>query len=106
MVELRRRNWRPWIVEQTIPKTFIKRDMFGFVDVVALDRQPGFLLLQVTTSHNVPARCRKIREQCTSAARECLQAGNRIEVWGWHQPGGPRTRWQLRTVPIELGSLP
>lgn len=105
MAELRRRKWRGAIVEQTIPKTFIKRDMFGFVDVVALDHRPGFLLLQVTSYSHVANRARKIREQCNEAARECLEAGNRIQVWGWHQPGGARSRWKLRTVPIELESL-
>lgn len=34
--ECRKRGWIAQVVEQTIPRTFIKRDLFGIIDVIAV----------------------------------------------------------------------
>lgn len=59
----------------------VKRDLYGFGDLLVLDGEPGALLIQATSRDNVAARLRKIRE--IPEARRWLAAGNRIEVWGW-----------------------
>jgi hypothetical protein len=68
------------IVEKSIPKTFIKKDLFGFADLLAI-RKDEVLLVQVTSGSNVSARVKKITDnEHLPAVRE---AGMRVEVQGW-----------------------
>jgi hypothetical protein len=104
LAECRKRGWLAQGVEQTVPHTFIKRDLFGCIDLVALDGQPGLLGIQATGDHggDVQRRVRKIVGECQAAALRWLAAGNRLEVWGWGLRGGEgeRKRWTLRVVPV------
>lgn len=36
LAECRKRGWVAQVVEQTIPRTFIKRDLFGVIDIIAV----------------------------------------------------------------------
>lgn len=36
LAECKKRGWIAQVVEQTIPRTFIKRDLFGIIDVIAV----------------------------------------------------------------------
>lgn len=36
LAECRKRGWHAQVVEQTIPRTFIKRDLFGVIDIIAV----------------------------------------------------------------------
>lgn len=77
-----------------IARTFAmakRRDLFGFIDGVALDGQPGLLGWQATSATNVAARVRKAEGSEFFAA--WLAAGNRFEVWGWAQ-AKPGARWR------------
>jgi hypothetical protein len=102
LAECKRRGWRAQVVEQTIPHTFIKRDLFGCVDVLALDGLPGVLGIQVTSSSNVAARVAKMRTECAEAVGAWLAAGNRLVVHGWAKRGkaGSRKVWTLREVDL------
>lgn len=69
-----------------------KRDLFEIIDVLAIGR--GITLgVQCTSVKGVSARKRKLSEHENTPL--VLAAGWRLEIWGWHQPGGPRTRWEL-----------
>lgn len=68
------------IVEKTIPKTHIKKDLFGFLDLLAI--RPGQVLgIQVTSWSNISTRVKKI------LAHEnldiVLQSGIQVEVWAF-----------------------
>ena len=67
-------------VEQTIPHTFIKRDMFGFGDLLAI-RRGEVLVVQVTDHTNISKRVAKITEH--ENVGRVREAGIRIEVHGW-----------------------
>lgn len=106
LAECRRRGWLAGVVERRLPKQFVTVDLFGFIDIVALDGRPGVLAIQATgetASGNVSLRLRKIREERADNARAWLAAGNRIEVWGWGKRGGAGKRklWTLRVVPVD-----
>lgn len=61
---MRAKGWYISLVEQTIPHTFIKRDLFGFVDMIAVGH--GQIIgLQVTSNSggNLSARINKAQEQ-------------------------------------------
>lgn len=108
---LRKSGYRAQVVEQTIPHTFIKRDLFGFVDIVAVpssEEQKRIcatpLLIQVTTGSNAAARESKIRGACAGALADCLAAGFIVEVWAWSKRkvkrGGRAVRWEPVTRTI------
>lgn len=103
LAECRKRGWLVGVVEQTIPHTFIKRDLFGFVDIVAVDDQPGAVLIQATGDNagDVARRVTKIRGKAREL-EQCLRAGLRVQVWGWGKRGarGKRKVWTLRVVDV------
>src|SRR5262245_13988782 len=87
---LRRSGFTADVVERwlRIPGKNVRRDLFGFADLLAV--HPGdrvFLLVQCTgdTGGNVAARVKK-----ATGRRELLdwlRAGGRFEVWGWSRRG-------------------
>lgn len=107
LAECRRRGWPAGVVERWIGPHGAggKRvDLFGFIDLIALDDYAGCLAIQATSS-GVADRLRKIDTECHDLAWEWLRAGNRIEVWGWTKRGkaGRRKLWRLRRVLVERG---
>lgn len=113
LAECRKRNWLAEKVEQTVAHSFIKRDLFSFGDVLALDGQPGSLIIQATSGamsgsggHGAN-RVRKIATECADKARRWLLAGNRISVWTFAKQGaaGKQKRWKLKEEPVTLDML-
>ena len=68
-------------VEQWIPHTHRRRDMVGFIDIVAMNEQ-ALIGVQATSASNVSARVRKIVETESKRARMWLRHGQ-ILVIGW-----------------------
>ncbi len=101
--ECRRRLWRAYVCEKWIPQTRRRADAFGFGDVLVIDDKPGALLIQATTTGNMSSRIKKIAEECGDAANAWLDAGNRIQVWGWAKRGlrGHRKLWTLKVYDVE-----
>ena len=93
--ELRKRGYRCQVVEQTIPKTFIKRDLWGLWDVLAI-RDAETLAVQVTSGSNVAARLQKIAE--SEAVADCRKAGWSLAVHGWRKASNGR--WTLREIDV------
>lgn len=93
--ELRKRGYRCQVVEQTIPKTFIKRDLFGLVDVLAI-RENETLAVQVTSGSNVAARLTKIAE--SEAIGDIRKAGWAFHIHGWRKAANGR--WVLREIDV------
>jgi hypothetical protein len=106
MMRLRSQGYIAEKVEQTIPHTFIKRDLLGFIDIIAVGK--GHILgVQATSGDHTAERVHKIETECREKARRWLSAGGLIEVWGWRQlkvPGKMRRPWEpdirrITTVP-------
>jgi hypothetical protein len=96
MTHLRAAGWTVGVVEQRIPNTNITRDLFGFIDLVAI-RGPVTMGVQVTSGSNVAARIRKIAEaEHVGAVR---QAGWKIVVHGWRRSARSGD-WVLRIVDL------
>lgn len=96
-----------WIGPPGVPAMRKRRDLFGFIDLVAMDASQGVLGIQACSDGDVSTRVAKIRTQCYALARAWLERGNRIEVWGWAKKGprGKAKRWTLRVVPIVIADL-
>lgn len=104
--ECRKRGWDAGVVEQTIPHTFIKRDLFGFVDIVAITPD-GIVAIQATGGSGGAHAARVTKILNEPRARRWLAAGQRIEVWSWAIQGarGARKLWTLRTEAIEISAF-
>jgi len=82
-------GWTVAVVEHHIPHTFIKRDLFGFADLLAVSPARGIMAVQVTggrSTSNANARIAKIRSE--PRAGIWLASGGRIAVHSWQ--GGKR----------------
>jgi len=92
---LRAFGWTVGVVEQRIPHTNITRDLYGFIDLVAI-RGAETMAVQVTSGSNVSARVHKIAEsEHVGAVRK---AGWTIVVHGWRK--NSKGLWMLRIVDV------
>jgi len=81
------------IVEHWIPHTRIRRDLWGFADLLAI-RRDDVLAVQVTTRANVAARITKIAE--SEKIARVREANIRVVVHGWGKMANGK--WALREV--------
>jgi hypothetical protein len=93
---LRRSGFLADVVERWVPHAEIRRDLFGFADILAFHpRDKVFLLAQTTTAPNMASRLIKAKRRPELV--QWLRAGGRFEVHGWYQSDN---RWQLRRVEV------
>jgi hypothetical protein len=89
------------VVERWVPGANVRRDLWGFGDLIAIRQGlPGALIIQATSASNMAARISKARRQFALAV--WLRAGNEFECWGWAQRNG---RWHVRRVAIRADDL-
>lgn len=104
MAEMRKRGYLVEKVEQTIPKSFIKRDLFGCIDVIGICG-PVTLAVQATSYSNISARVKKIQVEKADELARMMAAGWKVEVWGWMlrplRKGSKAMRWSYRVVECE-----
>jgi len=89
------------VVERYNPYAKVRVDLFGFIDIVAIDTIKSQLVgVQVTSQSNVSARIKKI--QGLETPDYWRNAGGRIEVHGWAKKGKAKTRktWQITITEI------
>lgn len=82
------------------------QDLFGFIDIVALEPGVyGVLGVQTTTVANQAARLVKIADE--PRARLWLNAANRLWVVGWVKKGkrGERKLWTATVTEVTLENL-
>jgi hypothetical protein len=103
----RKLGWHAQTVEQTVPHTFIKRDLFGVIDIVAVMQgeplNPARILgIQATAGGHHAARVAKILAE--PRARAWVEAGAILEVWSWELQGarGAKKVRRLRRDRIDL----
>src|SRR5262249_15460182 len=82
-------------VDVYLPWARRRRDFSTAADVLAFKAgTPGVLAVQCTSRDNIAARVKKCLS--SASAREWLQAGNRIEVWGWFRvQEGRKKAWRV-----------
>lgn len=104
-------RWNPYAGPERIDpatrtwrRTGIRQDLFGFIDVLALDPQRGIIAIQSCAGSAHAKHRRKIVEECAEAAHEWLRCGGRIELWSWSKRvvvrGGKAMRWVVRVEEI------
>lgn len=101
LVFLRRLGFLPTVVESWVPHAELRRDLWGFADVLAIHpRDRLFLLVQTTSAANVSSRLTKARSKPELAM--WLKAGGLFEVHGWSQRDG---KWHVRRVGVKPDDL-
>lgn len=89
---LREQGWTVEVVEKWIPGANIRKDLFGFIDLVAL-KDDQTLGVQATSYSNISARVKKIESaELLSAVRK---ASWQVWVIGWRKQNN---RWVHKIV--------
>lgn len=78
---LRDQGYPAQVVEKWIAQARKRVDLFGVIDIVAIDGLPGVLGVQTTTASNIRARVKKASNIPEMVA--WLEAGNRLHFHGW-----------------------
>ena len=82
----------------------IRQDLFGWIDVIALDPQRGIVGIQ-SCGQSFAEHLRKLLDSdCTEALLEWLRCGGHAELWGWRKVklkrGGKAQVWRPRVLVI------
>ncbi len=117
LAECRRRGWEAGVVEKPWnPHTKRTLDLFGVIDLIAIvpavvtpwehvaglgdvpgEYKPGAILaIQTTGGNSGNHASRRTKILAEPRARLWVEAGGRLELWSWRQPGGKGSRWVLR----------
>lgn len=92
--KLRKEGYLTDVVEKWIPGANIRRDLYGFIDILGIS-DTDILAVQATTDSHLSERVHKIEDHENLAA--VRKAGIRIECHGWSKKNG---RWQCRVVDL------
>lgn len=92
---LRDQGYRVEVVEKWIPYIKIRKDLFGFIDLIAIKKGSGTLAIQTTSRSNVNARVNKIL--ASEALDDVKGVGWQVIVHGW---GKLKSGWTLKEVNI------
>ena len=98
------------VVEKWNAHARVRQDLFGIVDVIALDPARGFIGVQCTGANGWSDHWQKLT---VDKAQEVLQwletPGGVVELWAWRQikakRGGKALIWQPRIAEITIRDL-
>ena len=84
----------------------IRQDLFGIIDVLALDPEKGVIGIQ-STGQDFAGHKNKLLEERNQECRDWLATpGTALELWGWRKiklkRGGKAERWAPRVAVIIL----
>lgn len=105
MEHLRKLGYAVDKVERRNPVTRITNDLFGFIDLLALETKiyPSLLAVQATSTSNLSSRIKKSLENPLLKFWLSV-SGTEFECWGWSKRGakGKRKLWVLKRVEFTL----
>lgn len=83
----------------------IRQDLFGFLDILALDPESGIVGIQ-SCGQDWSGHVTKLRVERKEIVIRWLQAGARCELWGWRKVkakrGGKQMVWRPRIGDVIL----
>jgi len=86
MEKLRADGYKPWIVEKFnrfAGPHGIRQDMYGIIDIVAI--RPGEILGVQSCGQAFSEHIRKLTEENYLDCADWLEAGGKLELWGWRK---------------------
>lgn len=86
-----------------------RQDLFGFIDIIALDPEKGIVAIQ-SCGQAFSEHYKKIVDtECTENVIAWLNSGGKIELWGWRKlklkKGGKAERWFPRIQEITMQDI-
>lgn len=82
---LREQGYECEIVERWNAFAKVRKDLYGFIDILCMCPHRGFLAVQTTTASHAEARLQKIDQE--PRALQFLAAGGHIHIHGWKKLG-------------------
>lgn len=96
---LRENGYTAQVVERWNSFAKVRQDLFGFIDIVAINPKMGGVLgVQTTSATNMSSHRKKILEN--EVAPIWLRGGNRIQLIVWSKKG-PRGKRKVWTATVE-----
>jgi len=87
----------------------IRQDLFGFIDIIALDTSKGIIGVQ-SCGTAFSQHEKKILEERSMECIEWLRCGGKVELWGWRKVkekrGGVRMVYKPRFREFTLADFP
>lgn len=111
LAELRKRDILAGVTEKWNPHAHIRQDLWGFVDIIAVEPDGDTVGIQTTVMTGRNAHLAKMRKGSTlNNAIRFLQGKNtRIELWLWRKlkekRGGKRERWEPEVQVVTMDDL-
>jgi hypothetical protein len=86
----------------------IRKDLFGFIDIVALGGKRGIIGVQ-STGKDFAGHKKKILEERNEAALDWLRSGGRALLWSWRKEkvkkGGKAEQWVYKEYEFTLADF-
>jgi hypothetical protein len=106
---LKKRGLIVGTVERWLPRVNVRKDLFGFIDLIAMDPDGGRIIGVQSTGQDFSGHREKLtvaaRKQCT----QWIRSGGLIELWGWRKlkvkRGGKAVRYVPQTLEITIEGL-
>lgn len=100
MRELKKNGIKAAIVEKWNSHIRIRQDMFGIIDIIALDPEKGVVGVQ-STGQDFSGHVKKLRDEKAQETLDWLSVpGTSLELWGWRKVkrvrGGTQMIWKPR----------
>jgi hypothetical protein len=97
-----------WIPNPKMPGGGIRKDLFGFIDIITISKANGVVGIQ-SCGQDFSRHFRKITEEKAEEVRAWLEAGAKLQLIGWRKlklnRGGIAMRWTPRIQEITLEDL-
>ena len=97
LAKLRQSGWVAEVVEKTIPRINIKKDLFNCIDIIAIRENRPVLAIQATTMDHRMERVRK--SESLDSTKVWLSTGSRFQVWCWRRL---KSGWTLHRTDFYL----
>lgn len=94
-------KWNPYAVRSNADGRHagVRQDLFGIVDILALDLKYGFVGVQCT-GNDFSGHLKKLTQEKAVECLDWLKAGGRLELWAWRKVkvkrGGKAETWSPR----------
>ena len=116
LAALRKSGLVPAVVERWNPHAprpgggrGIRQDLFGCIDILALDPAGGPILAVQSTGQDYAGHMRKLLGERRAMVRLWLLSGNALELWAWRKVkvkrGGKAKRWAPRIRVLSLSDV-
>jgi len=97
-----------WIPNPKLPGGGIRKDLFGFIDIISISPADGIIGIQSCGS-DFSGHYKKITEEKAEEVAAWLEAGAKLQLIGWRKlkkvRGGKQMVWSPRIVEITLQDL-